>query len=102
MNGWMDADYIYTGTGSRVQRSIRVYECKSGEMDTYSIGRFGNHLCMATLSPKVFLHQAEVDIEGVRSHRLGECTIYKENDYEWHSWASKEKTCLGTTLIVMM
>jgi hypothetical protein len=34
-------------------------------MDNGSVGRFGHYLRVATLSSEIFLHQAEVDIEGV-------------------------------------
>ena len=34
-------------------------------MDISSIGHFRNYLRVATLSSEVFLHQAEVDVEGI-------------------------------------
>jgi hypothetical protein len=32
-------------------------------MDVGSTGSFGHHLCMATFTPEIILHQAKADIE---------------------------------------
>lgn len=45
-------------------------------MDIGSIGRVGHYLRVAALSPEVFLHQAEVDIDRDAYFRMKELRLY--------------------------
>jgi hypothetical protein len=49
-------------------------------MDIGSVGRFGHYLRVATLSPEIFLHQTEVDIDVVciGASKSGDCKIYRK------------------------
>jgi hypothetical protein len=53
----------YLGTRGGIQRSIRIHQRPRGQMELGTISRSGYHLCMATLSPTLFLHQAKIDVE---------------------------------------
>jgi ABC-type uncharacterized transport system fused permease/ATPase subunit len=44
-------------------------------MDISSIGCFGYHLCMAALTPEVFLHQAKVDLKSIVECGVGDPTF---------------------------
>ena len=57
-----NANGVDAGTRSRIQRSVRVYECEGGEMDTAPADRAGRHLCLAAIAPSRVLHQAEAHL----------------------------------------
>ena len=56
----------WSGTRSRVQRSLGKRQRSRSEVDVDSIGRSGSDLRLAAVAFAVFLHQAEVDVEKPR------------------------------------
>ncbi len=55
----MCANGFDVGARGRVQRSVRIYECESREVDSPPAHRVGRHLCLAAVPPSRLLHQAE-------------------------------------------
>lgn len=53
-----------TGTGSRVQRSVRDDECPGSSMDTLAACGFGAYLCMATHAFTGVFHQTKTHLAG--------------------------------------
>ena len=56
------------GTRGRVQRSIRVYECESREVESAAANRIGRYLCLAAFAPPRVLHQTETHMSELGSH----------------------------------
>lgn len=57
------ANGVDVGTRGGVQRSVRVYECEGGEVDSATADRIGRYLCLAAIAPSRVLHQTETHIK---------------------------------------
>ena len=54
-----------SGARSRVQRSVRVYQCQGREVDDATAGGFGCYVCLAAFASSRILHKAEAYITSV-------------------------------------
>lgn len=79
-------DLLIIGTRGRIQRSERVDQRQSREMDAYPVGRPGCDVRVAVVSFEKLLHQAEAYVDlCLALHRL--LPLHKRTKHEIHQQA---------------